>query len=64
MDVSIILKIAGIGILVSISAQILSKSGRDEQALMVTLAGLIVVLMMIINEFSSLVSLIRSVFGF
>lgn len=64
MDVGIILKIAGIGILVSISAQILSKSGRDEQALMVTLAGLIVVLMMIINEFSSLVSLIRSVFGF
>ncbi len=64
MDVGIILKIAGIGILVSISAQILSKSGRDEQALMVTLAGLIVVLMMIVNELSSLVSLIRSVFGF
>ncbi len=64
MDVGLILKVAGIGILVSVSSQILSKSGRDEQAMMVTIAGLIVVLVMIITELGELFSLIRSVFGF
>ncbi|MCI5513461.1 MAG: stage III sporulation protein AC [Clostridia bacterium] len=64
MDVGLILKVAGIGILVSVSAQVLSKSGRDEQAMMVTIAGLIVVLVMIVTELGELFSLIRSVFGF
>ena len=63
MDVSLVLKIAGIGILVSVTAQILSKSGRDEQAMMVTISGLIVALVIIINELGSLLSLIRSIFG-
>ena len=63
MDVSLVLKIAGIGILVSVSAQILSKSGRDEQAMMVTISGIIVALVIIINELGSLLSLIRSIFG-
>lgn len=63
MDVGLILKVVGIGLLVSVSAQILSKSGRDEQAMMVTLAGVIVVLVMIITELGELYSLIRSVFG-
>ena len=64
MDGGLILKVAGIGILVSVSAQVLSKSGRDEQAMMVTIAGLIVVLVMIVTELGELFSLIRSVFGF
>ena len=64
MDVGLILKVAGIGILVSVLAQVLSKSGRDEQAMMVTIAGLIVVLVMIVTELGELFSLIRSVFGF
>ena len=64
MDVGLILKVDGIGILVSVSAQVLSKSGRDEQAMMVTIAGLIVVLVMIVTELGELFSLIRSVFGF
>ena len=63
MDVSLVLKIAGIGILVSVSAQILSKYGRDEQAMMVTISGIIVALVIIVNELSSLLSLIRSIFG-
>lgn len=63
MDVGLILKVVGIGLLVSVSAQILSKSGRDEQAMMVTLAGIIVVLVMLVTELGELYSLIRSIFG-
>ena len=64
MDVGIILKVAGVGILVSVAAQILSKSGRDEQSMLVTVAGIVVVFLMLIDEIDKLFSLIRSVFGF
>lgn len=64
MDVGVILKVAGIGILVSVAAQILSKSGRDEQAMFVTIAGIVVVFLMLIEEIDKLFGLIRSVFGF
>ena len=50
MDVSIILKVAGIGVLVSIASSILNKSGRDEQAMLVTVAGLVVVMLMLVGE--------------
>ncbi|MBO5293682.1 MAG: stage III sporulation protein AC [Clostridia bacterium] len=63
MDISLIVKIAGIGILVAVAAQILSKSGRDEQATFVTIAGIIVALMMLISEIGELFALIRSIFG-
>ena len=63
MEVDLIFKIAGIGILVAVLNQILIKSGRDEQALMTTLAGLIAVLMMLIGEISSLFETVKSVFG-
>ncbi len=63
MDVAFILKIAGIGLVVSVACQILSKSGRDEQATFVTIAGIIVVLVMLISEMRDLFSLITSVFG-
>lgn len=63
MDVAFILKIAGIGLVVSVACQILSKSGRDEQSTFVTLAGIIVVLVMLIGEMQDLFSLIKSVFG-
>jgi stage III sporulation protein AC len=52
MDVNLIFKIAGIGILVAVLNILLSKSGRDEQALMITLGGLIVVLLMLVREIS------------
>lgn len=64
MDIGLILKVAGVGILVSAAAQILSKSGRDEQSMLVTIAGIIVVLIMLIGEIEKLFELVISVFGF
>ncbi|MBR2354146.1 MAG: stage III sporulation protein AC [Clostridia bacterium] len=62
MDVGLILKIAGVGVLVSISSAILNKSGRDEQAMMVTVAGIVVVMLMLVGEIGSLFEAVRSVF--
>ena len=64
MDVSLILKIAGVGVLVSVASAILNKSGRDEQAMLVTLAGIIVVLLMLVGEIGTLFETVQSVFGF
>ena len=63
MDVDLIFKIAAIGIIVAVLNQLLIRSGREEQAMMTPLAGLIVVLMMIISEISTLFDTIKSVFG-
>ncbi|MCC8063928.1 MAG: stage III sporulation protein AC [Clostridiales bacterium] len=62
MDVDLIFKIAAIGILVAVLNQVLTRSGRDEQATMVTLAGLVVVLMLVVQEISDLFELIRTLF--
>lgn len=64
MDIDLIFKIAAIGIIVSILNQVLSRSGREEQATMTTLAGLVVVLMMIAQRISDLFDLVKSLFGF
>ena len=64
MDVSLILRVAGIGILVAVAAQILQKSGRDEQATFVTVAGVIVVFLMLVQEIGTLFDTVRSTFGF
>jgi stage III sporulation protein AC len=64
MDVDFIFKIAGIGIIVAVLNQVLVRSGREEQGMLTTLAGLIVVLLMIINEIGDLFETIKSVFGF
>ena len=63
MDVDMISKIAAIGIIVAILNQLLVRSGREEQAMLTTLAGLIVVLTMIVTQISSLFSTIKSLFG-
>ncbi len=63
MDVDFIFKIAAIGILVAVLNQVLIRSGREEQAMLTTLAGLIVVLLMIIKEVKNLFDTIKSVFG-
>ena len=63
MDVSLILKIVGVGILVAISASMLNKSGRDEQAMLVTLAGIIVVVLTLVDKMGTLFDRLRSVFG-
>lgn len=62
VEVDLIFKIAAIGIIVAVLNQLLIRSGREEQAMMTTLAGLIVVLMMIINEIDALFQTIKSVF--
>ncbi len=62
MEVELIFKIAAIGIIVAVLNQLLIRSGREEQALMTTLAGLIVVLMMIIQEIDSLFQTIKNTF--
>ena len=64
MDVDLIFKIAAVGILVAVLNILLSRSGRDDQALLTSIAGLIVVLAVVVREISSLFDLIRDLFGF
>jgi stage III sporulation protein AC len=63
MDIDLIFKIAGIGIIVSILNQLLIKTGREEHATLVTVAGLIIVLMMLIDNISNLFETVKSTFG-
>ncbi len=63
MEVDLIFKIAAIGILVAVLNQVLSRAGRDEQAMMTTLAGLVVVLMMVVQEIASLFDLVKDLFA-
>ena len=64
MEIDLIFKIAAIGIIVSILNQVLSRSGRDEQATMTTLAGLVVVLMMLAQKIAELFNLVKQQFQF
>jgi len=64
MNVDLIFKIAAIGILVAVLNQLLIRSGREEQAMMTTLAGLVVVLMMMVREISDLFNLVKTLFQF
>ncbi len=64
MDIDLIFKIAAIGIITSILNQVLSRTGREEQATMTTLAALVVVLMMVAREISDLFILVKDLFGF
>lgn len=63
IDIDLIFKIAAVGIIVAVLNQLLIRSGREEQAMMTTLAGLIVVLMMMIYEIKDLFDTIKSIFG-
>ena len=63
MDINLIFRIAGIGIIVAVLNLLLTRSGRDEQAMMTTLAGLVVVLFMVIQQIGQLFDTIKSVFG-
>ena len=64
MDVDLVFKIAVIGILVAVLNILLSRAGRDEQALMTTIAGLVVVLVLVIQKISELFALIKQLFSF
>ena len=63
MDIDLIFKIAAIGILVAVLNLVLVRSGREEQAMMTTLAGLVVVLMMLVQQISDLFDLIKTLFS-
>ena len=63
MEIELVFKIAAIGIIVSILNQVLTRSGREEQATMTTLTGLVVVLMMVAQKISDLFELIKTLFG-
>ncbi|HIV10312.1 MAG TPA: stage III sporulation protein AC [Candidatus Faeciplasma avium] len=64
MDIDLIFKIAGVGIIVAVLSQLLKRSERDEQALMITIAGLVIVMLMLVSEISRLFDTIKSSFGF
>ena len=63
MDVDLIFKIAAVGILVAVLNLVLARSGREEQAMMTTLVGLVVVLMMLVRQISDLFDLVKSLFS-
>ena len=62
MDVDLIFKIAAVGILVAVLNQLLIRSGREEQVMMTTLAGLVVVMMILVQEISGLFQMIKTLF--
>ena len=63
MEITLLLRVAGIGMLVAVCAQVLSKSGREEQALLLTVTGLILGLALVIGELAELIGTVRQVFG-
>ena len=63
MDISLILKVAGVGILVAVVSQILGKYGRDDQSTFVGIAGILVVLSFLVSELGELLDTVRSIFG-
>lgn len=64
MEIDLIFKIAAIGIIVSILNQVLARSGRDEQATLTSIAGLVVVLMMLTPKIAELFDMVKSLFDF
>ncbi len=64
MEVDLIFKIAAVGIIVAVLNILLKKAERDEQAMMITIAGLVIVLILVINQISSLFDTIQNLFGF
>ena len=63
LDISLIMKIAGLGIIVTVVCQMLSKAGRDEQATYVSIAGIIAALIMLVGELGEFFELVKDVFG-
>ena len=63
MDTSLILKVAGIGLLTAVICQVLSRSGRDEQSVLLSVAGIVIVFIMIMDKAGALISSVRTIFG-
>jgi stage III sporulation protein AC len=64
MDVGLLLKVVGAGMLVAVAYQILNKAGREEQAMLVSLAGVVIVMLVLVEEIGDLFNTVRTVFGF
>ncbi len=62
MDISLLLKTVGVGIIVAVSSQILQKTGKDEQAMLVSIVGAVIVIVMLIGEIEALFDTVRTVF--
>ena len=63
MDIEVVLRVAGIGMLVAVVSQILSKVGRDEQAAMVSIAGVVIILLILMDKIGELIGRVIEVFG-
>lgn len=63
MDVSLIMKVAGVGLLIAIAHQLLTRAGREEQAMLVSLTGVVIVLFLLIEKIGDLFDSIRNIFG-
>ena len=63
MDIGLIMKVAGIGMIVTVACQILAKAGRDEQATLVSITGIVIVLIMLVSEIGRLFDTVMEVFG-
>lgn len=63
MEINLLIKIAGIGLLVAACSQILNKYGRDEQGMLVVISGIIIVLLMLLGQLSELIDTLRNIFG-
>ena len=63
MDVELVMKVAGVGMIVTVVCQVLSKAGRDEQSTLVSITGIVIILTMLIGEIGKLFDLLRQVFG-
>ena len=63
MEVDLILKVAGIGLIITVVCQVMSKAGKDEQANLVSLVGMVVILALVIERVGALVSNLRGIFG-
>ena len=63
MEIELVLKVAGVGMLVAVVCQILTRTGRDEQSAMVSLAGVVLILLLLAEKVGELISVLRGVFG-
>ena len=63
MDIDVVLKVAGVGMIVAVVCQILGKVGRDEQSTLVSVAGIVIILLLLVEEIGRLIEMLRRVFG-
>ncbi|MBQ2793807.1 MAG: stage III sporulation protein AC [Clostridia bacterium] len=63
MEVELLIKVAGIGMIVAVLCQVLSKAGRDEQSTLLSISGIVIILLIVIEKVGELISMLKEVFG-